>query len=157
GGAVVLTSTNLTATDPDNTDAELVFTVTGTSHGSVLLNGSATASFTKDDLAHGRVSFQHDGGEADGSFTVSLSDGSASGGKSTVTATVDPHVNDAPVLGGDDAIKVAEGGSVVLTIADLTATDPDSVDGDLRFTVTGTLHGTVLKDGVQTDTFTKLD
>jgi hypothetical protein len=157
GGPVVITTADLTATDPDTADAQLVFTVTGTSHGSVLLDGAAATSFSKDDVVNGRVSFQHDGGEADGSFSVALGDGAASGGSATIAATVSPQVNDVPVIGGDHAITVAEGGQVVITTADLTAADPDNVDAQLDFSVTGLSHGIVLLDGTFTASFTKVD
>jgi hypothetical protein len=157
GGTVVVTTDALVANDPDNTDAELVFTVTGTSHGTVLLNGSATTSFTKDDLVNGRVAFEHDGGEADGSFSISLTDGSAPPLSTTVNVTVDPHVNDAPTLGGDSAITVDEGGTVAITTADLTATDPDNTGAQLVFTLLGASHGNVLLNGVVTTSFTQDD
>ena len=51
----------------------------------------------------------------------------------------------APVLGGDRAITVAEGGTAAVTTADLSATDPDSTDSELVYTVTGAAHGTVLE------------
>ena len=41
----------------------------------MLLNGSDTDTFTQADLAAGRVAFQHDAGEDDGSITLSLSGG----------------------------------------------------------------------------------
>jgi len=106
GGLIAITTADLTATDPDNTDAQLVFTVIGTAHGKVLLSGTETTSFTKDDIVAGIVAFQHDGGEADGSFTVLLTDGGAApvGGPiaplvAVVAATVNPHVDDAPIVG----------------------------------------------------------
>jgi hypothetical protein len=123
----------------------------------VRLNGSAAVSFTKADLIAGLVSFQHDGGEADGNFSVSLSDGAAPPVLATVTATVDPHGNDAPVLGGDGAITVAEGGSVAIAVADLTAADPDNADAQLVFTVTGASHGAVRLNGSAAVSFTKAD
>ncbi|MFL4972376.1 MAG: cadherin-like domain-containing protein [Microvirga sp.] len=43
----------------------------------------------------------------------------------------------APVLGGDRAITVAEGGTVAVTTADLSATDADSTDSELVYTVSG--------------------
>jgi hypothetical protein len=157
GGLIAITTADLTATDPDNTDAQLAFTVTGASHGSVLLNGTAATSFTNDDVVNGRVSFQHDGGEADGSFTVALSDGTASGGSATVAVAVDPQVNDAPVISGNHAITVAEGGLIAITTADLTATDPDNTDDQLVFTVTGASHGSVLLNGAAATSFTNDD
>ena len=114
GGSVVIAVADLTATDVDNTDAQLAFSVTATSRGTVLLNGSAATSFTKADLIAGVVSFQHDGSEADGSFSVSVSDGTAQV-TGTVSATVDPHVNDptpAATSGGVTAAleQIATGG-----------------------------------------------
>jgi hypothetical protein len=130
GGAVILTTADLTATDPDNTDSELVFTVTATQHGTVLLNGVAATSFAKTDIAAGKVTFQHDGGEDDGSFTVALSDGSAAGGSATIHATVDPHVNDAPVVSGQAKLPaiVVNSGAHTITQAQLLANATD-VDG----------------------------
>ena len=101
GGTVAVATADLSATDADSTDSELVYTVTGTAHGTVLKGGSATATFTQADLAANAISFKHDGGELDGSFTVSLTDGSSSPQSATVNATVSPHVNDAPAIGGD--------------------------------------------------------
>ena len=50
-----------------------------------------------------------------------------------MNATVTP-VSDAPVLSGDNAITVAEGGTVVVTTADLSASDVDNTNAS--FTVT---------------------
>jgi hypothetical protein len=103
--------------------------VTATSHGSVLLNGSAVTTFTQGDIANNRVTFLHDGGEADGSFTVSLSDGAASGGSATVTATVDPHANDAPTVGNITLPSIlVNSGAHLITAAQLltNSADPDS-------------------------------
>src|SRR5262249_41382409 len=144
GGMVALTLADLKAADPDNTEAERRVRGAGASHGNPAPYRTETTSFSEDDIANGRVAFQHDGGEQDGSFTVALSDGSASGGSATITATVDPHVNDAPAIGGDLSITVPEGGTVVVTIADLNATDPDNTNTQLVFTVTAASHGSVL-------------
>jgi Ca2+-binding RTX toxin-like protein len=137
GGIVAVTTADLTASDPDNTAAQLVYTVTAASHGIVELNGAATASFTQQDLAGNLVSFQHDGGEAGGSFTVSLTDGIAAAQFATVDATVNPHVNDPPTItsdgGGDTAtLSVPEHSTAVTTV---TATDPDSPN--LTFSIAG--------------------
>ena len=63
----------------------------------------------------------------------------------------------APVLGGDRAITVPEGGTAAVTTADLSATDADSTDSELVYTVTGAAHGTVLKSGSATTSFTQAD
>jgi VCBS repeat-containing protein len=134
GGSVAITTADLTATDPDSADTELAFAVTATSHGSVRVNGSAATTFTQGDIANNRVTFLHDGGEADGSFTVSLSDGNASGASATVTATVDPHANDAPVVGNVTLPSIqVNSGSHLITAAQLLA---NSSDIDSVLTVT---------------------
>ena len=92
GAAVAVTTADLTATDPDNSDAQLAYTVTGTSHGSVRLNGAATSSFTQQDIAQNRVSFLHDGTHDDGSFTVSLTDGIAAPQSATVHVVGPPNL-----------------------------------------------------------------
>jgi Ca2+-binding RTX toxin-like protein len=109
-----------------------------------LKGGSATATFTQADLAANAISFQHDGGELDGSFTVSLTDGSASPQSATVNATVSPHVNDAPAIQGDLQLLPARPGYTTvsyITASDLFTTDPDNTSAELIYTVTGTSHG----------------
>ena len=140
GGAVVVTTADLTATDPDTIDEELIFTVTAAAHGTVRLNGAATTNFTKADLVASRISFQHDGGELDGSFSISLSDGIAQGGTASVGVAVDPHANDAPVnaLPGTQQIEA----NVATAIAGVSITDSDAGAGALT-TVLAVEHGTL--------------
>ena len=157
GGTVAVTTADLTATDSDNTNAQLVYTVTGTLHGTVLVGGSAAASFTEADLVANAVSFQHDGSATNGSFTVSLTDGTATPQMATVLAAVDLPGNNAPVLGGDLGIAVPNGGTVVVTTVDLTATDSDNTNAQLVYTVTGAVHGAVLLDGSAATSFTEAD
>ena len=63
-----MTAADLTATDADSTNSELVYTVTGTLHGTVLLAGIAATSFTETDILANAVSFQHDDSASDGSL-----------------------------------------------------------------------------------------
>jgi len=68
--------------------------------------------------------------------------------------------NDAPAIGGDLQIAVAENGSVVLTTADLTAIDVDDTAADLTFTVTARGNGflfTTGGDGSEITSFTQAD
>ena len=123
-----MTTADLTATDPDSTNAQLVYTVTGSSHGTVLVSGAAASSFTQADLVAGMVAFQHDGSETtDGSFTVSLSEGSAPPQTRTVNATV-IAVNDAPaIVEGPQTAQVQEDGGTDRS-GRLTATDAEGDD-----------------------------
>jgi Ca2+-binding RTX toxin-like protein len=121
GGTVVVTTVDLTATDSDNTNAQLVYTVTGALHGTILLSGSAATSFTEADLVANAVSFQHDGSATNGSFTVSLTDGTATPQSATVIAAVDTPVNDPPVVSGTATLpSIPEGsGAHLITQAQL--------------------------------------
>jgi VCBS repeat-containing protein len=127
GGTVTVTTADLTATDTDTLDPSLVYSVTASAHGTVLVGGSALGTFTQADLAAGLVSFAHDGGELDGSFSVSVSDGISPAVTATVTATVNPHVNDAPVL-DDLAANTAytENGPPKRLALDADVSDADS-------------------------------
>src|SRR5262249_54566207 len=154
-GTVVLGIADITASDVDNSNAQLVYTVVAATHGTVLRNNIAVSSFTQADLVAGLVAFKHDGGEDDGAITLSLTDGGAAPAQvATVAIAVSPHVNDAPLLAGDNTIDVPEGGSVALTIADLTATDPDNTDAELVYTVTSKIHGKIQVAGVDASSFT---
>ena len=68
----------------------------------------------------------------------------------TVTA-----VNDPPVLTGDLTATVAEGGSYVITGADLGFSDPDDGAAGVTFTVSNQVNGTLLVNGVARRAFTR--
>ncbi|MEN3147477.1 DUF5801 repeats-in-toxin domain-containing protein [Neorhizobium sp. IRAMC:178] len=63
-------------------------------------------------------------------------------------------INDAPVLAGTLTAVVAEGGSHVLTFAELGYTDPDDVDGGVVFQVSNVLHGVITNGGAPATSFT---
>jgi Ca2+-binding RTX toxin-like protein len=146
GGTVVVTTADLTATDADNTAAQLVYSITGTSHGSVLLSGSPTTNFTQADLAANLVAFQHDCSELDGSFSVNLTDGTSTPQSATVTATVSPHVNDAPIATITNAsYAAAKNVSLDLKNTGLSISDVDGGAGVETVTLSvgeGALHVT---------------
>ena len=58
---------------------------------------------------------------------------------------------------GDLAASVLEGGTVVVTTADLDFVDPDDGPGDVTFTVSNQVNGTVLVNGLAATTFSGLD
>ncbi len=71
----------------------------------------------------------------------------------TVAITITP-VNDAPVLIGDLAAAVDEGGSVVIGAADLDFTDPDDGSAGVAFTVSNQTNGKVQVSGADAQFFT---
>ncbi len=86
-------------------------------------------------------------------ITYSISDGNGGTSSSTATVTV-TGTNDAPVLTGDLAASINEGGSYQLTTADLNFTDPDDVAADETFTATGLSNGTLFVNGIAQNSFT---
>ena len=100
---------------------------------------AAVTSFTGAQLAAGQVSFVHDGSDTTtASFQVSVEDGNEDGSApaaSTFNLTVTP-ANDPPVLTGDLAATVTEGGTYVIAAHDLGFTDAGRCRREVTFTVT---------------------
>lgn len=107
GGSATITEDLLKATDAATTP--LTYTITsGTSHGTVRLNGNPTNSFTQDDIAAGNVSYTQDGSVA-GSDSFIFNAGDGKGGYVT----------------GTFAITIPEKRSLVVT----TTEDTEANDG----------------------------
>ena len=90
-------------------------------------------------------------------FTLNDGDGTANGGQNigSATATITfPSTNAPPVLTGDRAATVSEGGTYAITTADLNFTDPDDGASGVTFTVTNPVNGTVLVNGASATSFT---
>ena len=67
GGTVTLSSSHLNTSDPDNTPAQLLYTISSISGGSfsgtgVTTNSNGTVSFTQEAINNGLVQFTHDDG-----------------------------------------------------------------------------------------------
>ena len=141
GATQTISISQLAASDPDQEVAQRVFTVvTGPVNGRLEKStnaGVSITSFTQSDINGGIIRYVHNGGETTSdSFAFSLSDGTATV-TGTFAITVTP-VNDPPVMTAS-TITVNEGQFVILSDANLNATDPDS--GSLVFTVSGVTHG----------------
>jgi hypothetical protein len=156
GATASITRAELEATDPDNTPAELTYTVSaGPQHGTLELGGTATSTFTQDDLNNNRVTYQNDGGPAtaDG-FTFTVSDGVLT----TASATFALTVNQPPAVTTNTGLTVNQGATVPIVQADLEATDPDNSPAELTYTVSaGPGHGAILLGGNPASTFTQAD
>lgn len=99
GQRVQLSSSNLSATDVDNNNAELIFEAVNVRQGYFLINGLQKTSFTQQNISDGKVEFIHDGGEAAPSYEIRVKDGTniTLGGNAQINFT---NVNDAPTLSG---------------------------------------------------------
>lgn len=85
---------------------------------------------------------------------VQVSDGSNVASQRLSVRVTD--ANDPPVLGGDGAVSVLQGGTVVIGTADLTSTDQDA-GATATYTVLATVRGSVLRGGVAATTFTEAE
>jgi hypothetical protein len=103
GSVATITNTTLSVSDPDNSTAQLVYTIIGLpAHGQVELGsnaGVAITSFTQADLEAGTVRYRHDGSDTTSdSLSFTVSDGAGGSiGSTAFNVTVTP-VNDAPTL-----------------------------------------------------------
>ena len=123
GGTVPVTAADLTATDSDNTNSQLVYTVTGALHGAVLLAGVAAASFTEVDILANAVSFQHDDSATTALHGIAT-DGTSPPQEATVIAAVDLPANAAPTITSDG------GGATASDIGRRECHGCDDSDGD---------------------------
>jgi parallel beta-helix repeat protein len=144
GGTVVLSTSHIHATDPDNTAAQLTYTASSITRGRfelVASPGTAITSFTQAQINTGAVQFVHDGSEAAPSYQLTVSDGSLSHGPSSVSIGSFTNTNDAPVISlGQGNITHVEGTSVSTIDNAVSVTDVDSANfasGTLTVTVSG--------------------
>jgi hypothetical protein len=161
GEALVLSSAEIDASDPDSPSAQLLWSVTALANGHfeyLAAPGIAISSFTEADIEAGAVRFVHDAGESAPAFELALSDGSASIGPQAAGIAF-TGVNDAPVVAAN-ALSVTEGGSIVLTPAHIAATDSDTAAAQLVWTVSGLSGGhfeRVAAPGAAIVSFTQAD
>jgi VCBS repeat-containing protein len=131
-----------------------------TAAGAFILNPTSTAS-TGGAIA---IGYSYDPGAANLDFLragqsltityqVQVGDGLATSAVQGVTFTI-TGTNDAPVLSGDLAAPINEGGTYQLTTADLNFTDLDDVAANVTFAVAGITNGALYVNGVAGNTFT---
>jgi T1SS-143 domain-containing protein len=89
----------------------------------------------------------------DRTVTVIVNDGLADSAPQVATIHL-IAINDAPVLAGTLTETVAEGGSVVLTLAKLGYTDVDDNAAGVTFQVANLSHGTITNGGASATSFT---
>lgn len=134
GATVVLGSSNINSSDPDNNAFQLTYTASGISGGrfeSVASPGVAITSFTQAQITTGAIQFVHDGGEATAAYTLIVSDGALSSASSTAVVTF-TNVNDSPTVATTDVTgAVTEVGTPTGNLTDsgtINFTDVDLTD-----------------------------
>jgi large repetitive protein len=159
GGTYQLTTADLNFTDPDDGAANVTFTVTGISNGTLYVNGVAGNTFTGAQLAGGLVTFQHDGSETlTAGFQVSVEDGNEDLSAPVAQAFnfMVSAVNDAPVNGVPGAQSVNEDTALVFSSANgntISISDTDAGVGTVRVTLS-VANGTLTLGSLAGLTFT---
>lgn len=159
GGTLALTPGMLYVGDPDTAPAAIVMTVTSPTNGQVAVNDQlGTSSFTLEDLQEGRVTFVHDGSETTSAgfdFSVSYFGGDVLVPAQPFPLTVDP-VDDAPEVTVGRG-EVEKGGLAAITPELLSASDIDTAQDSIVFTLAGGAGGQVLLNNNPASAFTAAD
>ncbi|XP_042325617.1 FRAS1-related extracellular matrix protein 3 [Sceloporus undulatus] len=170
GGSFLLTSTQLDATDKDTDTDRIVFTLMeAPQHGhlryleeGLMVQGE---SFLLDDIANGRISYQHSGDEfTSDSLQLEVSDG-VHQVPITVKIAVQPVDDERPsiTIPGSDGllgafIDVLENSVTEITTSLIQGTDEDTDELALTFIVEDPPKlGDILVDGVPAKKFTQQD
>ena len=133
---------DLEADDTDSDNAALVYTVTTAPVNGQLENtdnpGVAISSFTQQNLSDGKIQYVHDGSNTlSDSFGFKIAD--TNGNEltaQTFAITVTPVDDDVPTISVNDGLTLEEGATAAIPATKLAATDTDSNDAALIFTVT---------------------
>ncbi|WP_233993919.1 cadherin-like domain-containing protein [Salinibacter altiplanensis] len=126
GGLTTVTTSALSASDPDDAPSSLTYTVTAApTRGNLLVDGRPASTFTQADLSEGSVQYDHTAADTEND-DVSLFVEDASGKRTpetTVSITVDAE-NDAPAVSlAPPAASIAENNSPPTTVSAVSVTD----------------------------------
>ena len=134
GALIVLQASDILATDVDNDDDTLIYSVSSLANGVIEVVGLTATSFTGAQLAAGEVLFRHDGSETtNAGFDVFAEDPDGESTQTVAVAVAVTPQNDLPVFTGDLEIALQRRADYVLTLADIGVTDPDNADAELEF------------------------
>jgi predicted transcriptional regulator len=137
----ITSASHLSATDIDNDDADLIFTITtNTSNGVVKKSGTTlnlNDTFLQSDLTAGNISYVHDDSNTTSdSFGFKVSDGSAELTNQTFSISVTAINDDTPTIAVNEGLTLNEGATKAITTTELAADDTDTDNTTLTFTVT---------------------
>jgi len=136
GATVGVGAADLGVSDVDTADAGVTIQVSNVSNGAFMVDGVESSTFTLADVADGKVSFTHDGGEDAPTFSVSASD-DGENFTDPVTAQVSfTNVNDAPELTTDLQAYFEAGQALTLDSSELNVTDAESGPDNITYTLT---------------------
>ena len=107
GGVTILGPADLAATDADDNNANLVFSISGVTHGRFeSADGGIITNFTQAQIIAGQVLFVHDGSEFAPSYSVTVSDGEDASGPSVALVSFIPVDDPLPFDPPDDPLPI---------------------------------------------------
>jgi serralysin len=161
-GTATITSSLLQFDDNVSTHAQETYTViTGPAHGSLLRSGSATSSFTQADIDTGLISYHEDGSAVSSdSFTFRVTDAAnnQTTGQTFQFNITPPADTTPPSLVHESSLPLVRSGTATITSSLLQFDDNVSTHAQETYTViTGPAHGSLLRSGLATSSFTQAD
>lgn len=153
GDRLLLAEDLFTIIDEDSQGFDFSFSVAGEKAGQILLKDLPSRTFRLSDLRQGSVAFLHDGSETDGSFSLSVSDGTADSPPVVVSVQRIP-VNDPPSL-QLKSIDLQEARDIVLSPSVVLGADEETPLQSLRYLVTDLQNGELLVNGQPASEFTQ--
>jgi VCBS repeat-containing protein len=144
-------STVLTTTQINTLTAALVTGELSIGSGVTANGGAQTINYTWDPEA-AALDFLSAGQTLTVTYQIQVSDGTSTTPTQPLSFVI-TGTNDAPVITGDRAATVLEGGSYTITTSDLNFTDPDDVAAGVTFTASSLTNGTIQVNGVTQNTF----
>jgi len=153
-----ITTSELSASDPDNPPSDLTFNVTtAPSQGRLLVDGQEASSFTQQQLENGVVQYEHTAETADDDqFTFDVSDGDGATRMGLTFAVTVQRVNTPPAA-SDDQYVVGQGRTLTVTNSanGVLGNDSDPDGNSLSASVVdSTVEGTLTLDADGTFEYT---
>jgi len=128
----------LSASSMEDQDNDIVFTMNNVQHGWFEKSGVEITSFTQQDIMDNLIQFVHDGTEIAPSYSVKANDGRQETPYQTAQITFNP-TNDLPQI-VNNKLEINQGKSRIITSDILSATDEETADTALVFTVRNATH-----------------
>jgi Cadherin-like len=159
GGAATISHGFLWSDDPDNTPAQLTYTIIDQpAHGLILDSGAPATSFTQTDVDNGLVKYVENGDPVKSdSFTFRVSDPA---GNSTASETFTIAILDhaGPVVTGGGKLAVPAGGAAPLLNPALDTVSLGNTPDQIAYTLLlPPEHGLILDNGAPATGFTQAD
>ena len=141
GQTVLLSSANLSATQPLKNDSALIFLISEVTHGQFnWVNDSSRSitNFTQQALISRQIQFSHDDSVQPPEYAVVVTDGRIS----TTPQAAEIDFDARPVLVNND-LTIKQAQALVLTSAELLAMHNEVADGNLLFNLSNLTHASI--------------